>query len=72
MENQQIQVKPEEILDGYIKRHDQTVSQLTQEIVVMTAFASRCQAESLSKDDVIKEQQAEIEQLKAQLAESQK
>ncbi|WP_182004754.1 hypothetical protein [Priestia aryabhattai] len=72
MENQQLQVKPEEILDVYIKRNDQTVSQLTQEIVVMTAFASRCQAESASKDDVIKEQQTEIEELKAKLAELQK
>ena len=72
MENQQIQVKPEEILDGYIKRHDQITSQLTQEIVVMTAYASRIQAESLSKDNVIQEQQSEIEELKAQLAELQK
>ncbi|MGG4434620.1 hypothetical protein AAXE64_08660 [Priestia megaterium] len=72
MENQQLQVKPEEILDVYIKRNDQTVSQLTQEIVVMTAFASRVQAESASKDDVIKEQQAEIEELKAKLADLQK
>ncbi|TPF17916.1 hypothetical protein [Priestia megaterium] len=72
MENQQVQVKPEEILDVYIKRHDQTVSKLDQEIVVMTAYASRLQAESASKDEVIKEQQAEIEELKAKLAEQQK
>lgn len=72
MENQQVQVKPEEILDVYIKRHDQTVSKLDQEIVVMTAYASRLQAESASKDEVIKEQQVEIEELKAKLAEQQK
>ncbi|MFA1510099.1 hypothetical protein ACDN41_12785 [Priestia aryabhattai] len=72
MENQQVQVKPEEILDVYIKRHDQTISKLDQEIVVMTAYASRLQAESASKDEVIKEQQAEIEELKAKLAEQQK
>jgi hypothetical protein len=72
MENQQLQVKPEEVLDIYIKRQDQTVSQLTQEIVVMTAYATRLQAESTSKDDVIKEQQAEIEQLKAELAQLKK
>ncbi|MFK7678838.1 hypothetical protein ACI3ER_12410 [Bacillus sp. Wb] len=72
MENQQLQVKPEEILDVYIKRSDQAISQLNQEVAVMTAFASRVQAESASKDDVIKEQQAEIEELKAKLADLQK
>ncbi|WP_425203588.1 hypothetical protein [Priestia megaterium] len=69
MENQQqLQVQPAEILDVYIKRHDQMASQLTQEIAVMTAYASRLQAEATSKDDVIKEQQSEIEELKAKLA----